>query len=385
MAYIWRLSAIGLAKETTSWTRVNPQVWIPKETWVLNPSFEEALDTSGYGVIDEVYDSQTTKNSSNITLWGIVRDDFIWYLLLWALWQYKRLYCCKVTELMYWMPKRWDMTFTGAMVYKVLKMWDDLYLFFDQDITWGIAADDDSWALTMSYISAVKVHYFTRLNSNQHPSFTIYDDDPNAASYAPYCMINSFELSCEVSDYVKFSAEFMGKQMQPIPDWLTLTPAYSDEAPFLANMAWVKFASDETGLNDASEQCMQNFRLTINKNLTDIQCFGSTDVDSIYNQQFGIDWDFEALYESTTLRDYVINSEKKALRFYAENTGVAALWWNIHPSIYVDVMKVGLNEWTKTDSNDEIIQQTMWFTGQYDNNTWASIEVLLLNDNSEGY
>ena len=267
MAYIWRLSAIGLAKETTSWTRVNPQVWIPKETWVLNPSFEEALDTSGYGVIDEVYDSQTTKNSSNITLWGIVRDDFIWYLLLWALWQYKRLYCCKVTEILYWMPKRWDMTSTGVMVYKVLKMWDDLYLFFDQDITWGITADDDSWALTMSYISAVKVHYFTRLNSNQHPSFTIYDDDPNAASYAPYCMINSFELSCEVSDYVKFSAEFMGKQMQPIPDWLTLTPAYSDEAPFLANMAWVKFASDETGLNDASEQCMQNFRLTINKDI----------------------------------------------------------------------------------------------------------------------
>ena len=63
----------------------------------------------------------------------------------------------------------------------------------------------------MSYISAVKVHYFTRLNSNQHPSFTIYDDDPNAASYAPYCMINSFELSCEVSDYVKFSNdEYIG-------------------------------------------------------------------------------------------------------------------------------------------------------------------------------
>lgn len=47
-------------------------------------------------------------------------------------------------------------------------------------------------------------------------------------------------------------------------------------------------------------------------------------------------------------------------------------------------MKIGLNEWTKTDSSDEIIQQTMWFTGQYNNNTWASIEVLLLN-NSDGY
>ena len=70
---------------------------------------------------------------------------------------------------------------------------------------------------------------------------------------------------------------------------------------------------------------MQNFRLTINKNLTDIQCFGSTDVDSLHNQQFTVEGDFEALYTSTTLRDYVINSEKKALRFYAENVNATAL------------------------------------------------------------
>jgi hypothetical protein len=43
------------------------------------------VDSSGYGVIDEVYESYTTKNTSAITLTGIVRDDFIGYLLLGAL------------------------------------------------------------------------------------------------------------------------------------------------------------------------------------------------------------------------------------------------------------------------------------------------------------
>jgi len=90
-------------------------------------------------------------------------------------------------------------------------------------------------------------------------------------------------------------------------------------------MAGVRFASDESGLNGASEQCMQNFRLSINKNLTDIQCFGDTDVADIYNQQFGIEGDFEAVYESTTLRDYVLNSQKKAMRFYAVNGNATAL------------------------------------------------------------
>lgn len=381
MAYIWRLSAVWLGKETTPWTAVEPQVWIPKESGVLNPTFEESTDNSWYWVIDEVYDTFTTKNSSNITLGGIVRDSFIGFLLLWALGKYTKLYCISWT-VTWWTPQRWDIeNWHNATLKKILKIWDTSYYFFDKNITWTIT--NWTWTIVWTQVNGVNAHFFEKLNSNQHPSFTMYDDDPIDWSYAPYCMINSFELSCEVADYVKFSAEFMWKQMQSVES--TLEPAYADEAPFTASMAWVRFAANEEWLNDAWEQCMQNFRLTISKNLTDIQCFGSTDVDWIYNQQFGIDWDFEALYESTTLRDYVINSEKKALRFYAENTGVAVLWWNIHPSIYVDVMKVGLNEWTKTDSNDEIIKQTMWFTGQYDNSTWASIEVLLLNDNSEGY
>lgn len=176
--------------------------------------------------------------------------------------------------------------------------------------------------MSVTAVSGVNAHFFERLNSNNHPTFTLYDDDPVAGAKAPYCMVNSFELTCEVADYVKFSAEFMGKQMQTAT---AQNPAYADEAPFLASMAGVCFAANETGLNNASTQCMQNFRLTINKNLTDIQCFGSTDIDSLHNQQFTVDGDFEALYTSTTLRDYVINSEKKALRFFVENQNADAL------------------------------------------------------------
>jgi hypothetical protein len=56
---------------------------------------------------------------------------------------------------------------------------------------------------------SINAHFFEVLQNNTHPTFTLYDDDPVAGSYAPYCMINNFELSCEVADYVKFSAEFM--------------------------------------------------------------------------------------------------------------------------------------------------------------------------------
>lgn len=380
MWYIGRLSAIWLGVEATRWTAVSPSVWIAKESGVLNPSIESATDESWYGVIDGVYDSFTTKNSSNLTLQGIARDNTIWYFLLWALGKYTKLYCVTWTP-SGWTPKRWDiLTWDGAVLKKIIKIWTTDYYFFDKSESGSIG--NGTWTMTATAVS-IDAHFFEVKQDNEHPSFTLYDDDPVAGSYAPYCMINSFEISCAVADYVKYNAEFMWKQMQPITS--SVTPAYVTENEFTASMAWVRFANDESGLNSASEQCMQNFRLTINKNLADIQCFGETDVADIYNQQLTIDGDFEAVYESTTLRDYVLNSNKKAVRFYAINNNASELATWIYPSIYVDLMKAGFTEWTKTDSNDEIVKQTMWFTGQYSNDDATSIEVLLLNDNSTWY
>lgn len=380
MWYIGRLSAIWLGVEATRWTAVSPSVWIAKESGVLNPSIESATDESWYGVIDGVYDSFTTKNSSNLTLQGIARDNTIWYFLLWALGKYTKLYCVTWTP-SGWTPKRWDiLTWDGAVLKKIIKIWTTDYYFFDKSESGSIG--NGTWTMTATAVS-IDAHFFEVKQDNEHPSFTLYDDDPVAGSYAPYCMINSFEISCAVADYVKFTADFMWKQMQPIVS--SVTPAYITENEFTASMAWVRFANDESGLNSASEQCMQNFRLTINKNLADIQCFGETDVADIYNQQLTIDGDFEAVYESTTLRDYVLNSNKKAVRFYAINNNASELATWIYPSIYVDLMKAGFTEWTKTDSNDEIVKQTMWFTGQYSNDDATSIEVLLLNDNSTWY
>jgi hypothetical protein len=111
---------------------------------------------------------------------------------------------------------------------------------------------------------SINAHFFEVLQNNEHPSFTIYDDDPIAGSYAPYCMINNFEISCNVAEYMKFSADFIGKQMQTAS---AQTPAYASENPFTASMAGVRFASNEAGLDSASEQCVQSFRIAVSKNL----------------------------------------------------------------------------------------------------------------------
>jgi len=376
-AFIGRKSAIWLWIESTRWTAVQPVVWLPKTAWTLNPTTESALDDSWYGVIDEVYDSFTTKNFSWLSLEWNVKNDSIWYLLELALGSYEKLKVFTWTPT-WWTPKRWD-TVSWWVLRKILVIGNTTYYCFDWSVSaWVIS--NWTWTMTWVAVNDFNVHLFSRLNSNTHPSATIYDIDPVAWSYAPFCMINTFELSCEVADYMKFSAEFQWKQMQAIAPWSEPTPAYSDEPTFTASMCWVRFADDEASLNSADEVCMQNFRVAINKNLTDIQCFGSTDVDSLYNQQFWIEWDFEALFDDTTLRDYALNSTKKAVRFYAENGT-----WNDFSAIYVDLMKVWLNDRAKSDWNNDIVKQTMWFTGQYSNTDWASIEIVLINGNSTWY
>jgi len=370
-AFIGRKSAIWLWKEETRGQAVAPVVYIPKTSGVLQPSLETATDDSWYWVIDENYDNFVTKNLTQLDLEGIVRNWFIWYLFLWALGKYTKCTVFKGTA-SWWTPARGDVADNGAVLKKIIIKGSDTYYFFDKTVT-GTSVSNGTWTITWTVDETFNAHLFEVLQNNNHPTFTLYDDDPVAASYAPYCMIDSFELTCAVEDYVRFSSSWLGKQMQANED-PTVTPAYTDELPFTASMAWVRFADTEAGLNTADELCMQNFRIAINKNLADSQCFGDTDVAAIYNQQFGIEGDFEAIYNSTTLRDMALSSTKKAIRFYAENANAETL-----TALYIDVMKAWLNEWTKTDNNNEIIRQTMGFVGQYDNAAGASIEILLLN------
>ena len=377
--FIGRKSAIWLWLEATRWTAVQPQVWIPKQSGVLNPSIESVNDDSWYGVIDEVYESFVTKAKSEISLGGIVRDSFIGYLLLGALWKCTPVNCYTGTA-SWWTPKRWEGS-ANNKIKKIVKKWTTTYYYIDWSAITSLT--NGTWTLTLTKVSWVYWYMFERLNNNTHPSFTLFDDDPVSASYAAYSMISTFEISCNVADYVKFSAAFEGKGVKPV-EW-ALSPAYADENPFTASMAGVRFAANEAWLNDAEELCMQSFRVSVNKNLADVQCFGSTDIDAIYNQQFTVEGDFTALYNSVALRDYVLDTTKKAVRFYAENSNVPALATGIYPAIYVDVMKAWFTSWSKSDTANEIINQTIAFNAEYDNATWASIEVLLVNWNWNWY
>lgn len=394
--HIGRKQAIGIGKESVSGTGVSASVWIPKTTSEFSPEFEKAVDDSAYGVIDEVFDSQTTKNMTKVNLAGIVRDDWIGNLLVGALGTAEIVHCATITGQSSGTPARGDVvtSATGSWqgtIKKIVLIGSTTQYFLTEDsgtLSDQTDATDGTWTggtIDFSTFAAVKGHFFSRLNTNAHPSFTIYGSDPVEDERATYCMVDLFELEVTTGDFVRFIANFKGKKLESS----TLqSPSYTSDNPFLAKHASVKFSDDENGLNAAPASEVQRFKIGINKNVIDVQAFGDTDVASLHNQQFTIKGDLEAIYDEVTFRDYVANSTKKATRLSLINTEATALYEatdDIFPSIYIDMARLSFEEWTRSTDNNALVNQTMGFSGEFSVNEAMTLEVLLLNSNATGY
>ncbi len=394
--HIGRKQAIGIGKESTSGTGVAATAWIPKKQGSFKPKFEKAKDDSAYGVIDEIFDSQTVKNMTEVEVQGILRDNWLGNLLLGAMGQETLVFCMTLASIAGGTPARGDVVTHSTpswsgIIKKIITIGAKDYYFCSTTsgtLTDGKQIGNGTWTATITLQTGVKGHLFTRLNTNTHPSFTLYGSDPVASERAAYCMIDSFEVEFQVGDFAHFTSKFLGKKLESTG---AQTPVYTQDNAFLAKYASVKFADTEALLNAASASVVQRFKLGINKNLVDVQAFGDTDIASIHNQQFTINGDLEALYNATTFRDYVANSTKKACRIQAMNTGATPLFVatptsdNVYPSIIIDMARLSFEEWSRSNENNGLVNQTMGFSGEFDVTTAMTLEVLLLNSNASAY
>jgi len=318
MAHIGRLHNIWIWKETTKWTQVNPAIWIPKINGELKPVIEKVKDNSTFGIIDEIAGSRISKQSSELSLSWIVRDKSIGYLLL---------------------------------------------------ATFGTVASTVKAGETLVY-----QHLFTRKNDNDHPSLTVWGQDPVWTQVATYMMMDEFDIEASAWEFVKFTGKMKWKA---ITSWTTQSVSYVWENDFIASNCKVYFADNLAGLDSAIALNYENFKFTIKKNLELYQFLGSTDIWKIANQNFSCTWDIETLFEDTTLRDYVLNWNKKAMRI--EIISTANIWTSSHPSIIIDFAQIGFDDWGQNSDNDKLISQTIWFEWEFSLTESKMVTAKLLN------
>ena len=390
--HIGRKQAIVLGLESTPGTAVSAAAWVPKMSGSFKPVYEKTMDQSAYGVIDQDYDSVVAKEMTMVDLEGIARDEYIGHFLYAAL---GTTYLCDlitITGQSGGTPARGDVVTSATdswagVIRKIVTISATTY--YAVSTTSGTLTSSGSdltngtWTGgTWATQSGVYAHFFARANTNEHPAYTLYGSDPVGDDRAAYCLLDTLDVEAAVGEFVKLNASFKGKKLASTS---SQSPSYSSENAFLAKYANVYFGDTESDLNGASATDLQRFKVSFQKNLMEIQNFGSVDVSSIHNQQFTVNGDMEAIYNANTLRDYVANSTKKAARLELVNTDATALSGSIYPSLYLDLARASFSEWDRSGDNDAIVTQTLGYSAEFDVSTSMTTEILLLNGRSTAY
>ena len=386
--HIGRLQKVGLAKETTPGTGVAPSVWLPQMSVEFKPISEKAIDNSAYGVIDEVFDSQTVKNMTEISLQGIFRDTNLGLLLYAAMGSTTVTVPCTLSGISGGTPAIGDSVsivspaMTGTIKYIANSTYYIEVLtgaFTESSNTQSMT--DGTWTATVGGVdNSIFTHMFERANNNNHPSLTLTASDPVDPVRSAYAMVDSLELEVTNNNFMTFAASLKGKKLEAASG----SPSYSTDNPFLGKFASVKFGDLTSDLDGASASELSRLKININKNVTDYQALGSDDVDSLHNQQFNVSGDLDALFNSETFRDYMLNSTKKACRLELANTDVT-IGSAGNPELLIDMARQSFRDWGSSGENNGLRTQTMGFDGEFSVSDAFTIVMLLTNTQSTAY
>jgi len=323
---ILRAQSFGLGIESTPGTAVAAGVSIPCDTFDLKPMAEKMGDKTGFGVIDEQSDSHIVREQSEGTAEGIARSQSLGYLLKLAL---------------------------------------------------GTASGTPTTVETGVYL-----HAFTRLNSNNHPTATVYRNSATQDERAPFHILDTLEIDAQVGEYVKFKAVTKGGKVESA----TYSPSYltgTNDEQFKTVKATVKFATDIAGLAAASATPLTGINLVIKKNPKGVFVLGSKTLASNHNQQFGIGGSFTAMYDANTIRDLYTANTKQAIQITI--TGDTLIGATKYNEIVIQIAKAELETFDRSTDLDGLLTQEIGFIGEYDFTNTQTLNITLQNVKATGY
>ena len=304
MSQIGRLRQVGLGKESTAGTAVNPVYWIPVESGKVIPDVAYEEDGGTVGRIEAPFQSEPVKENCITQFECVARSDFMGYLLL--------------------------------------------------------AAFGTVSSATAGGESAVYEHSFTVQNDNDHDSFTVVVKDGIGTEGSPYSMLNTLSFNCDAAGLLRAEAEFVGKQLESDSG----TPSYTTDKVWLGKDGTIKIASAISGLSGASAIGFNKMSLTIEKGLVQHHEFGSITLASQHNTALRVSGELELLYENTTYRDYVTDGSEQAMQISFQNP--TTIGNAEKPEVHFQLAKCSFEEFDVNDSNDDLVIQTLGFKAQYD-------------------
>jgi len=320
---IGRLINVGVALEGSRGTAEDSaKYWMPRVDFDFSPRADTVVDESGVGVIDTRTDAKVVGKLAEGPIGGIVYDSSFGMIL---------------------------------------------------------AATMGTWSTDLDTpISGVNTHTFTRLNTNQHPSLTIFHDDANVDEKYALAMLNQLTINAVLKDYIRFNAGFISK----VGADTSSTPSYTAENSFLSQHATVAFADTVALLGTAAASAVRVVNLTINKNVEELPGLSTDEPVDIVNKGFSVTGDLEALFDDETYKDYVLNGDKKACLISIENTDVT-IGTSSSPKLEITLAPMSFRDWGRSTGLDDVVTQTVAFDGNFGLTDSKTTSIVLINTQTE--
>jgi len=223
-------------------------------------------------------------------------------------------------------------------------------------------------------------HTFSLQNDNTHDSLAINTTDPIGDLQFRLAMIEKLVLTFTPDDLVTASIDFKSKHSASS----SATAAYVAENKFVGRHLTFKIAALTGNLAAASATKLKKLTLTIEKNTAFDNVLGSVTADEILNQNFRITGELELNYEDRTSANYMLDGDYKAVRIDLINSDVT-IGGSSNPEFKLDLSRVDFEAWTPSLPNDEIVTQTITFSGLYDYTNGNVINSCVLTNEAVSY
>lgn len=262
--FIGRRGTLGIAKETTKGTPVNPQYWLPYVTMSFFDRTETVSEEQGMGQIADQDSIYVTMTMGEGDVESELYDQAIPYILM------SLLGAAPVT--------------TGSNPY---------------------------------------THTFTLSNVNVVQTLSLYWTDPDRDYMFPQCVVESLKCSVAPSGKVDWTIHFKSKTAR---NWTHQTPSFTTlGSKFLHQHLVFKLASNLAGLGAASAISLKNLDFTIDRKTIFDTVMGTSEPEDILSQPISVEGELTLNLEDDTYRNYMLGGTYKSAEIKLLNGASSSL------------------------------------------------------------
>jgi hypothetical protein len=250
--FIGRLGNVGIAKEATSGTIVQPTFYVPFNSISFDDKTTTAREEEGLGRIED--------SDSNLVVQKFGEGD----------------------------------------------------LEFDlNDLNLGVMLTSLIGASPTTSGGPTYAHSFALANTNTHRTISLAYQDPDQTKIFPYTQIDGLEITVEPESIVKAKASFKSRVSK---DWSTLTPSYTTLGnKFLQQHLVIKTATNIAGLAAASAISVKKLTLKIMANSEFDFALGTVEPEAILNHQYTVEGEITLNKTDDSYRQLMLEGTYKAM------------------------------------------------------------------------